>query len=156
MRQLELLPYDPALPVVDVVGSPLCRKERGSRQVVEDDRPRPVRNDGHAVTRVRLGSRGPDLPASIPHVGQQSPSALREPPMRKAKWFTRLFGSSDSEEEAEANAVSVLPALEKHEKIDVLKLVYTEEAEFLRFETTTAQRLVTHFGAIQLALAPGR
>lgn len=38
------------------------------------------------------------------------------------------------------------------QKIDVLKLVYTEEAEALRFEIATAQRLMTYFASLELAL----
>jgi hypothetical protein len=38
------------------------------------------------------------------------------------------------------------------QKIDVLKLVYTEEAEALRFEVSTAQRLMTYFATLELAL----
>lgn len=38
------------------------------------------------------------------------------------------------------------------QKIDVLKLVYTEEGQNLRFETTTAQRLMTYFVTVELAL----
>jgi hypothetical protein len=39
------------------------------------------------------------------------------------------------------------------QKIDVLKLVYTEEGENLRFETTTAQNLMRYFITVELALA---
>lgn len=38
------------------------------------------------------------------------------------------------------------------QKIDVLKLVYTEEGQNLRFETATAQRLMTYFVTVELAL----
>lgn len=38
------------------------------------------------------------------------------------------------------------------QKIDVLKLVYTEEGQNLRFETSTAQRLMTYFITVELAL----
>ena len=38
------------------------------------------------------------------------------------------------------------------QKIDVLKLVYTEEGENLRFETTTAQNLMRYFITVELAL----
>ena len=43
--------------------------------------------------------------------------------------------------------------LNEEQKVDVLKLVYTEEAEALRFEVATAQRLVTYFITVELALA---
>jgi hypothetical protein len=38
------------------------------------------------------------------------------------------------------------------EQIEVLKLVYTEEGQNLRFETSTAQRLMTYFVTVELAL----
>jgi hypothetical protein len=38
------------------------------------------------------------------------------------------------------------------QKIEILKLVYTEEAQALRFEVTTAQRLMTYFVTLELAL----
>ena len=39
------------------------------------------------------------------------------------------------------------------QKIDILKLVYTEEGQNLRFETSTAQNLVRYFVTVELALA---
>jgi hypothetical protein len=38
------------------------------------------------------------------------------------------------------------------QQIDVLKLVYSEEGQNLRFETSTAQRLMTYFVTVELAL----
>lgn len=38
------------------------------------------------------------------------------------------------------------------QQIEILKLVYTEEGQNLRFETETAQRLMTYFVTLELAL----
>jgi hypothetical protein len=51
------------------------------------------------------------------------------------------------------NVSHARPAITPEQKIDVLKLVYAEEAEALRFEVATAQRLVTYFVTVELALA---
>lgn len=45
-----------------------------------------------------------------------------------------------------------LVTMTPEQKIDVLKLVYTEEGQNLRFETSTAQRLMTYFVTVELAL----
>ena len=42
--------------------------------------------------------------------------------------------------------------LTSEQKIEILKLVYTEEGQNLRFETSTAQRLMTYFVTVELAL----
>ncbi len=39
----------------------------------------------------------------------------------------------------------------EEEKVDILKLVYTEEGNNLRFETTTAQNLIRYFITVELA-----
>lgn len=42
--------------------------------------------------------------------------------------------------------------MDDQQKLDVLRLVYSEEGENLRFETSTAQRLMTYFVTVELAL----
>lgn len=42
--------------------------------------------------------------------------------------------------------------LTSEQKIEILKLVYTEEGQNLRFETSTAQRLMSYFVTVELGL----